>query len=30
VLAYYVAGILAAQVGYWCFMRTRKAFADVL
>ena len=30
VLAYYVAGILAAQAGYWCFMRTRKAFADVL
>lgn len=30
VLAYYVLSLAVAQAGYWCFMRTRKAFADVL
>ena len=29
-LGYYIGGFAAAQLGYWCFMRTKKAFADVI
>lgn len=28
--AYYVGGFAVAQLGYWVFMRTKKAFADVV
>ena len=29
-LGFYIGGFAAAQFGYWCFMRTKKAFADVI
>lgn len=29
-LAYYVGCFGVAQLGYWCFMRSKKAFADVI